>query len=171
MFNFLRKHLGFAWLMAFVMGWSSVVSAQQNFQHQQMMTTNAHQASVHAAHTDPSHSNMANCHQNQRQAAPEHAAHHGKQTTLEVISMMDCHQSLDATPALQDGQVHHSTTQSTDCQDCTLAHCQISTSYVDSALVALQTLHVYHYAEPPRFIFAGQHLKGFWQEILRPPQA
>ena len=146
MYNFLRKHLGFAWLMAFVMGWSSVVSAQQNFQHQQMMTANAHQASVHAAH-------------------------HGEQTTPEVISMMDCHQSLDATSALQDGQVHHSTTQSTDCQDCTLAHCQISTSYVDSALVALQTFQVHHYAEPPRFIFAGQHLKGFWQEILRPPQA
>ncbi len=167
MFNFLRKHLGFAWLMAFVMGWSSVVSAQQNFQHQQMMNANAHQASVHAAHTDPSHSNIANCHQNQRQAVPEHAAHHGKQTTPEVISMTDCH----ATSAQQDDQVHHSTIQNTDCQDCTLAHCQISTSYVDSALVALQTVHVHHYTEPPRFIFAGQHSKGFWQEILRPPQA
>jgi hypothetical protein len=171
LFNFLRKHLGFAWLMAFVMGWSSVVSAQQNFQHQQMMTANAHQASVHAAHTDPSHSNMANCHQNQRQAVPEHAAHHGKQPTPEVISMMDCHQSLDSPSALQDGLVHHSTIQNTDCQDCTLAHCQISTSYVDSALVALQTVHVHHYTEPPRFHFCWTALKGFWQEILRPPQA
>ncbi|OTG80578.1 hypothetical protein B9T33_09135 [Acinetobacter sp. ANC 5054] len=169
MLNILRKHLGFALLMAFVMGWSSVVSAQQNIMHEQMMMSHAQtettQAENSLSESDSQH-NMADCHKTVSHSATSMAHHNSNLSTND-----HCHdQMLKHSQSQTDSLDHHGSINNTDCQDCALWHCQMSTTYVDTALISLQSLKISPYPNTPKFIFKGQHLKGHWQEILRPPQ-
>ena len=170
MFLILRKHLSFALLMAFVIGWSSVVAAQQNIIHQQMMI---------------------------EMTTAQHTFQNSKTDTVSVKqqgdsahTLPDCHQPLVKQNAMpshhQPAELEHTTTQAAhcdemnlqsqanmgqmDCQDCALWHCQFSTSLMDAAFVNVQAISMTEYHDVPKFIYTAQHLKGYWQEILRPPQ-
>lgn len=162
--NILRKHLGFALLMAFVMGWGSVATAQQNMMHEQMMMshlqTDAEQTEQTSKVSDLQQT-MSDCHQ----ALPN--VHHASQASKNVAH---CAEMLKSSQSSGESFDHHSVMKTMDCQDCALWHCQIGATYVDAALILLQALRINSYSDTPKFVFNGQHLKGHWQEILRPPQ-
>ena len=170
MFLILRKHLSFALLMAFVIGWSGVVAAQQNIIHQQMMNE------------------MINAQYTSQNTKTDIVSAKQQGDSAHILS--DCHQPLvkhNVIPShYQTAELEHTTTQAAhcdemnlqsqsnmeqmDCQDCALWHCQFSTSLIDAALVNVQAVSMTEYHDVPKFIYTAQHLKGHWQEILRPPQ-
>ena len=166
----MRKHLSFALLMAFVIGWSSVVAAQQNIIHQQMMiemTTAQHTSQNSKTDTvsvkqqgDSAHI-LPDCHQplvKQNAKPSHHQTVELKNTTTQAAHCDEMNLQSQANM----GQM--------DCQDCALWHCQFSTSLMDAALVNVQAVSMTEYHDVPKFIYTAQHLKGHWQEILRPPQ-
>ncbi|RKG47217.1 hypothetical protein D7V68_12410 [Acinetobacter cumulans] len=185
--HFLYRHRVFVMLMAFVISWSSAVSAMQipmqYFMSMQKLSVNT--STLHAektqAHVDAEttsvnvdHSSSHSVHE--VQLATKHLPEHGASTML----MSDCHQQSkpsshsDTTKAmpLAHCDLSNTTLKHKDgCQVCAQWHCQMM-------LVAVE-LTPNEWVEPRSVEFksalvspyAAQHLQGYWQEILRPPKA
>lgn len=154
----LRKQSWFVCLMAFVMGWSSLVYASSMPMHAQMLQQ---QMSVHV----------------QQQAEAVAAQHQQHQTTQ---AQPDCHA---AAPVMQHQQhmaqmdmklcdSHlNSSTPVKQCADCAQLHCQTLTVWLDTAVAdTLQNIHPDSVSNL-HSRYTAQHLIGYWQEILRPPKA
>ncbi len=60
---------------------------------------------------------------------------------------------------------------SSECSECALWHCQIHVFSLDVYEPHLDTLKFDATLATAHSLYKGQHLKGHWQEILRPPKA
>ena len=150
--KFLQRHAGFAFLMAFVIGWSSVALAAQKPAHQLMM-------SQPSAMQPPASSA-------QHQAMSHEAAD---------MPMPDCHQPGAKIKAGQASAHCASDMQrwggAAQCADCALWHCQAASCSLEMQPLDLQLPELGAFSEPPNAIYTAQHLQGHKLELLRPPKA
>ena len=146
----MQRHAGFAFLMAFVIGWSSVALAAQKPAHQLMM------ASASAQHQ-------------------QHSAHQAVQHDASNMQMSDCHQPGAKIKAGQASAHCASDMQRMDgaaqCADCALWHCQAASCSLEMQPLDLQLPELGAFSEPPNAIYTAQHLQGHKLELLRPPKA
>ena len=167
------KQMWFVVLMAFVMGWSGIVSAAVKPAHDWMMSNHAvgseNRHSATAAHAVTS---LPNCHTAALQTHPEtkqhlsghvpNANHHLSQHTSATdtdLNAADCYASADFSTAKM------------NCQDCAQLHCQSLNSVLNVQVpeliqpIALTSVNILLPA------YQAQHLLGHWQQISRPPKA
>ncbi|WP_216075387.1 hypothetical protein [Acinetobacter indicus] len=147
-----RQPVWFSYLMAFVMGWSSLVLAVVQPAHAAMQLSNS--AAITSAKS--SVSSPTPCHAEKADSPVEqhHPSHH---STSPSAQLPDCE------------QVHHPE-QHLNCQDCPPLHCQPGLSYLKIALPVLEQASPTFEPEPHFHLYHAQHLPGYWQEILRPPK-
>lgn len=160
-------------LMAFVMGWSGIVSAAVKPAHDWMMSNHAvgseNRHSATAAHGVTS---LPNCHTAALQTHPEtkqHLSGHDSNAN-QHLSQHTSATDTDLNAAGCYGSAEFSTANM-NCQDCVQLHCQSLNSVLNvqvpeltqpAALTSVNILlPAYH----------AQHLLGHWQQILRPPKA
>ena len=159
MSTLLRKQSWFVCLMAFVMGWSSLVYASTMPMHakmlqQQISVQVQQQAEVVAAEHQQHQKTKAqpDCH-----ATAPIMQHQQHMTQMDMKNPCDSHLSSN-TPVKQ-------------CADCAQLHCQTMTVWLDTAVAdALQNPHPDSVSNL-HSRYMAQHLIGYWQEILRPPKA
>ena len=167
------KQMWFVVLMAFVMGWSGIVSAAVKPAHDWMMSNHAvgseNRHSATAAHGVTS---LPNCHTAALQTHPEtkqHLSGHDSNAN-QHLSQHTSATDTDLNAAGCYGSAEFSTANM-NCQDCVQLHCQSLNSVLNvqvpeltqpAALTSVNILlPAYH----------AQHLLGHWQQILRPPKA
>ncbi len=182
--HFLYRHRVFVTLMAFVISWSSAVSAMQ-IPMQYLMSTQSLTVNVYdKAHSDSTHAKL------QAQTSPTvdtgtahevaQAQQHVPEHVASSMSMSDCHQQpsqsshsdMAKAMPLTHCDLSNSTLKHKDgCQVCEQWHCQMMLVAVELTpnewLKPLATT----FKSPLISPYAAQHLQGFWQEILRPPKA
>ena len=167
------KQMWFVVLMAFVMGWSGIVSAAVKPAHNWMMSNHAAGSELlHSATAVPVVTSLADCHTTALQIHPEtkqhlsrhdsnanqHLSQHTSVTDTD-LNAADCYGSADFSTA------------KTNCQDCAQLHCQSLNSVLNVQVpeliqpVALSSVNILLPA------YQAQHLLGHWQQILRPPKA
>ena len=136
--------------MLFVMGWSSVVfasvkSMQMDVNHQNMakvMETETH-------HTGSKHQMM------------HHAVSSNEEAPCHDMKIDHCKMTL----------VHDSSSHN-QCKDCSILHCQTFFSSLDSSLSSAVTQPTLtDFSTVLNFNYSAQYSKGYWQDLLRPPQA
>ncbi len=167
------KQMWFVVLMAFVMGWSGIVSAAVKPAHDWMMSNHAvgseNRHSATAAHGVTS---LPNCHTAALQTHPEtkqHLSGHGPNAN-QHLSQHTSVTDTDLNAADCYGSAEFSTANM-NCQDCVQLHCQSLNSVLHvqvpelTQLVALTSVNILLPA------YHAQHLLGHWQQILRPPKA
>lgn len=167
------KQMWFVVLMAFVMGWSGIVSAAVKPAHNWMMSNHAAGSELlHSATTAPVVISLADCHTTALQMHPEtkqhlsgydsnanqHLSQHTSATDTD-LNAADCYGSADFSTAKM------------NCQDCAQLHCQSLNSVLNVQVpeliqpIALTSVNILLPA------YHAQHLLGHWQQILRPPKA
>ncbi|MDO5542923.1 MAG: hypothetical protein Q4F77_06395 [Acinetobacter sp.] len=167
------KQMWFVVLMAFVMGWSGIVSAAVKPAPDWMMSNHAVGSEIRysatAAHGVTS---LPDCHMTALQTHPEtkqHISEHGANANQHLsqhtsatdtdLNAADCYGSADFSTA------------KTNCQDCAQLHCQSLNSVLNVQVpeliqpIALTSVNI---VLP---VYQAQHLLGHWQQILRPPKA
>ena len=167
------KQMWFVVLMAFVIGWSGIVSAAVKPAHDWMMSNQAAGSEIrHSATAASEMTSLPDCHTTALQTYPEtkqhisghdaKANHHLSQHTSATdtdLNAADCYGSADFSTA------------KTNCQDCAQLHCQSLNSVLNVQVpeliqpVALSSVNILLPA------YQAQHLLGHWQQILRPPKA
>ena len=157
MLKFLQRHAGFAFLMAFVIGWSSVpLAAQKPAPPLMMASASAIQPAASAQHQ-------------------QHSAHQAVQHDASNMQMPDCHQPGAKIKAGQASAHCASDMQRMDgaaqCGGCALWHCQAAPASLEMQPLHLQLPALSAFSEPPNAIYTAQHLQGHKLELLRPPKA
>lgn len=156
MSTLLRKQSWFVCLMAFVMGWSSLVYASSMPMQAQMLQQQLSAlepateviSTEHPQHKKQMHIAQSDCHAASMQ-------HHKAAADLQSSP---CDRDLNSTSIKQ-------------CADCAQLHCQSLTVWLDTAVAEdLQQLQSDR-ASNLHSRYNAQHLIGYWQEILRPPKA
>lgn len=159
--------------MAFVISWSSAVSAMQ-IPMQYLMSIDKLALNIHKvdSKTNPINVDAELVQPVAEQHLPEHVA--------SSMSMSDCHQQSSqsshtgATKAmpLKHCDLSNTTLKHKDgCQVCEQWHCQMMLVAVElTPNEWLKPLSA-TFKSPLISPYAAQHLQGYWQEILRPPKA
>ncbi|WP_227515224.1 hypothetical protein [Acinetobacter towneri] len=167
------KQMWFVVLMAFVMGWSGIVSAAVKPAHDWMMSNQAAGSEIrHSATAASEMTSLPDCHTTALQTHPETKQHlsghdpnanqHLSQHTSATepnLNAADCYGSADFSAT------------DMNCQDCVQLHCQNLNSVLHVQVpeliqpVALSSVNILLPA------YHAQHLLGHWQQILRPPKA
>ena len=152
----MQRHAGFAFLMAFVIGWSSVALAAQKPAHQLMM-------SQPSAMQPP-----ASSAQHQQ---PQNAMHQAMSHEVADMPMPDCHQPGAKIKAGQASAHCASDMQRMDgaaqCGGCALWHCQAAPASLEMQPLHLQLPALSAFSEPPNAIYSEQHLQGYKLELLQ----
>lgn len=170
--------------MAFVISWSSAVSAMQ-IPMQYLMSIDKLALNIHKV---DSKTNPINVDAELVQPVADHgsvhqisqAQQHLTEHVASSMSMSDCHQQSSqsshtgATKAmpLTHCDLSNTTLKHKDgCQVCEQWHCQMMLVAVE--LVPNEWLKPLSVTFKSSLIspYAAQHLQGYWQEILRPPKA
>lgn len=152
------KQMWFVVLMAFVIGWSGIVSAAVKPAHDWMMSNQTAGSEIrHSATAASEMTSLPDCHTTALQTHPETKQHISATDT--DLNAADCYGSADFSTAKM------------NCQDCAQLHCQSLNSVLNVQVpeliqpVALSSVNILLPA------YQAQHLLGHWQQILRPPKA
>jgi hypothetical protein len=129
--------------MISIIGWSSVASAVQKPIHSMMMFQN----SISQENNFSAHHVKANTDSNCHDTSPI------EKNLLPHCDLMMVNET------------------SSECSDCALWHCQIYVFSLDIYKPYLDALKANGSLEIVYSFYKEQHLKGHWQEILRPPKA
>ena len=167
------KQMWFVVLMAFVMGWSGIVSAAVKPAHNWMMSNHAAGSELlHSATAVPIVTSLADCHTPALQTHPEtkqHLSGHDSNAN-QHLSQHTSATDTDLNAAGCYGSAEFSTANM-NCQDGVQLHCQSLNSVLNVQVpeliqpVALSSVNILLPA------YQAQHLLGHWQQILRPPKA
>lgn len=192
--KFMRRYTSFAFLMALVIGWSSVAFAVQKPIHLLMMSQ-----AVEASSTPSEAPQLRNAQADNAQAAVSqmdtiavHSAPHGVMAKHDSaapqameqqassgfaasnMQMQDCHQGKMqlAAQASKHCQTNPAPMGSNmQCADCALWHCQIASLSLEMHAVQFSLPELKLASEQPNITYTAQYLPGHWQELLRPPKA
>jgi hypothetical protein len=192
--KYLRRYTSFAFLMALVIGWSSVAFAVQKPIHTLMMNPSIalqiekqhapqNAASQKPEHQMPLHQAAGLDSADYSAIAQKHAAH--MQQTEQSVSqaqaamphqmMADCHDSK--TQIKPHAAAPHCLSDlaqskgSASCADCALWHCQMTSQSLQAQTLQLAMPALDVLSEQPNTILQVQHLSGYWQALFRPPKA
>lgn len=132
--------------MVFAISWSSVASAVQIPIHGMMFQTSISQENNSSTHHDIKYV-KANTDSNCHDTSPT------EKNSLPHCDLMMVNET------------------STECSDCALWHCHIYVFSLDIYKPYLDALNADESLEKVHSLYKAQHLKGYWQEILRPPKA
>ena len=150
----MQRHASFAFLMAFVIGWSSVAFAVQKPIHQQMMNkasfVQANTVSAEVPHAmnmqDQKHSmQMSDCHQASAQSQ-QHTTSHCPPDLQQMNNMSQC-------------------------GDCALWHCQSISSSLEMHSTHFQLPMFSTFSEQPNVMYSAKYLQGYKLKLLRPPKS
>lgn len=173
----MQRYTGFVFLMAFVIGWSSVAFAVQKPIHQLMMSQSV---KMNAAEREASHSMSSASHDmgaKHSSASPHEMAQDASDTATSNMNMQDCLQAKADKPSDSTQSFEHCQSKSiqfnskAQCADCALWHCQLASVSLEMHAVELNLPEFYVFSEQPDIAFTAQYLPGHWQELLRPPKA
>ena len=155
--SLLKTHSWFVLLIILVMGWSGIAQASAAPMYQMMQLSmqaaTSEQSSAHAT----GRQSMLDCHQTKSSSPVSGHQMHIAQT--DITAKSNCH----ASDMLQNKQVQ--------CQECAQYHCQTTLTLLDVEPLAVVQLEAALVQSSPHFRYQAQHLVGYWQEILRPPNA
>jgi hypothetical protein len=135
--------------MLFVIGWSGIVSAsvktmQMDVSHHRMIQI-MDMSATHSAHSSMSHHDI--------QADQEKPCH----------DMLVNHCKMSSA---------HNATVHSQCNDCSILHCQTMFSSLENGVTAvIDKQLVPDFSSILNFNYSAQYSKGYWQDLLRPPQA
>jgi uncharacterized membrane protein len=188
----MRRYTSFAFLMALVIGWSSVAFAVQKPIHLLMMSQasaqskapqlrNAQadnaQATVSQMDTVAAHSVPHGAVAKHDSAAPQAMAQQASSgSAASNMQMQDCHQGKTSLQPVAQASEHCQTNpapmgSNMQCADCALWHCQIASVSLEMHAVQFSLPELKLASEQPNITYTAQYLPGHWQELLRPPKA
>lgn len=188
----MRRYTSFAFLMALVIGWSSVAFAVQKPIHLLMMSQAVEVSSApsEAPQLRKAQADDVQASVSHMQTVPMHSAPHGVMAKHDSASsqaiaqqassgsaasnmqMQDCHQGKTPLQASEHCQTNPAPMGSNmQCADCALWHCQIASLSLEMHAVQFSLPELKLASEQPNIIYTAQYLPGHWQELLRPPKA
>ncbi len=190
----MRRYTSFAFLMALVIGWSSVAFAVQKPIHLLMMSQAVEVSSAlsEAPQLRKAQADDAQASVSHMQTVPMHSAPHGVMakhdsaaphavaqqasfgSAVSNMQMQDCHQGKMqlAAQASEHCQTNPAPMGSNmQCADCALWHCQIASLSLEMHAVQFSLPELKLASEQPNITYTAQYLPGHWQELLRPPKA
>ena len=188
----MRRYTSFAFLMALIIGWSSVAFAVQKPIHLLMMSQASAQskapqlrnAQADNAQAAVSHLETALMHSAPHGVMAKHdsAAPHAMAQQVSSgsaasnMQMQDCHQGKTSLQPVAQASEHCQTNtapmgSNMQCADCALWHCQIASLSLEMHAVQFSLPELKLASEQPNITYTAQYLPGHWQELLRPPKA
>lgn len=188
----MRWYTSFAFLMALVIGWSSVAFAVQKPIHLLMMSQASAQSQ--APQLRNAQADNAQATVSQMDTVAVHSAPHGavakhdsaaphamaQQVSFGFaasnMQMQDCHQGKTSLQLVAQASEHCQTNpapmgSNMQCADCALWHCQIASVSLEMHAVQFSLPELKLASEQPNITYTAQYLPGHWQELLRPPKA
>ena len=181
----LHKQLWFVSLIIFMVGWSSVVMASGQLMHHQMKIQQnnlSSKAPLSALIQRPCHSLIQFDHQSHhlekkhtQSADLSSRQHQTDDSPCLIMSEKDAdyhaHDSSVAHQSNLNQQHHDVSSKHVQCNECAKSNCQTSnhiyvfTDHFDVLMQNSEYLSPQHYTADQ-----AQNLRGFWQQILRPPK-
>lgn len=174
------KQVWFVVLMAWVMGWSSIVSAAVKPTHVWMMSSHTQitetQSAVSAASANPPLSSLSDCHSvaSKNSVDIQHASLEDRHSRSHAVAQLDAsaaHLSSNNTNNPDCVSATDFSAASMNCQDCAQLHCQSLSTVLNVQLPELMQPAEHTPANILLPAYKAQHLLGHWQQILRPPKA